>query len=235
MQRQNLTYRLNVDDQVASLQAMADKAGLAVERWMVGWASFVFMSGSVFAAFQERLMRHLGAAAQWLRELEASDGPVPGDVQRWAVDTVATWADGRVRDNAGVLLLDRTALAALAGGSTGARVRVRALAVEMLNRKLPIATVTPMLAALEATDPGRSAAFEDREGVQLARIDRRVGVRAGELLAATGAGSDKSVDAWLVALAEIHTGGLLATTDPSRFEQLAAHTWFPVTVVDVSG
>lgn len=235
MQRQNLTYRLNVDDQVAAAQGVVGQAKSALERWVIGYTSHSFDTSSARSLFEERRVRHLGAMARWLRDLEASDGSVPGEVQRWAADTVGAWAAGRVRDQAGVLLLDRSALAAFVVGPAPARDRVRSLAAEMLRLKRPIATVTPMLAALEATNPGTARPLAKGEAVYLERIDRRVGIRAGELLAATGAGPEKTLDAWLAALAELHTGGLVATAEPAGVEPFAAHTWFPLAVASVAG
>lgn len=53
-------------------------------------------------------------------------------------------------------------------------------------------------------------------------VDARVGVRAGQLLGRTRLGSEHAVDAFLVAVADIAGGALIATTDPSDLDRLAS-------------
>lgn len=124
-----------------------------------------------------------------------------------------------------MLLLDSEALSAVAHGPPSRRDRVRALIVEMRRRELPIATVAAVLAEVvrgRAADAGVFAALR-RERVEVYPVDSRVGVRAGQLLGRVGAGAEMAVDAFTVAVADLASGAVVATTDPRDFERLAAH------------
>lgn len=64
-------------------------------------------------------------------------------------------------------------------------------------------------------------------------MDTRVGVRAGQLLGATRAGSEMAVDAFMVAVADLAGGAVIATSDPKDIKRLAAHA-MKVAVADIS-
>ncbi|MGH3935309.1 MAG: PIN domain-containing protein [Pseudonocardiaceae bacterium] len=125
-----------------------------------------------------------------------------------------------------MLLLDSEALLAVAHGPASRRDRVRALIVEMRRRELPIATVAAVLAEVvrgRAADAGVFAGLR-RERVMVHPVDTRVGVRAGQLLGRVGAGSELAVDAFLIAVADLAGGAVVATVDLNDLQQLAAHT-----------
>lgn len=54
-------------------------------------------------------------------------------------------------------------------------------------------------------------------------VDTRVGVRAGQLLGTTGAGSESAVDAFIVAVADLAGGAVVATVDPAGLGLLAGY------------
>jgi predicted nucleic acid-binding protein len=125
-----------------------------------------------------------------------------------------------------MLLLDSEALSAVAQGPASRRDRVRALIVEMRRRELPIATVAAVLAEVvrgRAADAGVFAGLR-RERVMVHPVDSRVGVRAGQLLGRAGAGSEMAVDAFLIAVADLAGGAVVATVDLKDLRRLAAHT-----------
>jgi hypothetical protein len=64
-------------------------------------------------------------------------------------------------------------------------------------------------------------------------VDTRVGVRAGQLLGRVGAGSELAVDAFVVAVADLAGGAVIATADVSELERLAAHA-AAVVVADIN-
>lgn len=124
-----------------------------------------------------------------------------------------------------MLLLDSEALSAMASGPAGRRDRVRALVAEMRRRELPIGTVA---AALAEVVRGRAADTEvfaglRRERVEVHSVDTRVGVRAGQLLGAAKRGSELAVDAFVVAVADLAGGAIVATVDLDDMRLLAAH------------
>ncbi|MGQ0776995.1 MAG: PIN domain-containing protein [Pseudonocardiales bacterium] len=124
-----------------------------------------------------------------------------------------------------MLLLDSEALSAVAHGPASRRDRVRALIVEMRRRELPIATVAAVLAEVvrgRAADAGVFAGLR-RERVNVHSVDTRVGVRAGRLLGKAGAGSELAVDAFLIAVADLAGGAMVATVDLKDLRRLA-HT-----------
>ncbi len=134
-----------------------------------------------------------------------------------------------------MLLLDSEALSAITHGPAGRRDRVRALVAEMRRRELAVATVAAVLA--EVVD-GRSAdasvfAGLRRERVEVHPVDTRVGVRAGQLLGAVHAGSDVAVDAFVIAVADLAGGAVVATTDPVDLARLADHAT-AVIVADIT-
>jgi predicted nucleic acid-binding protein len=124
-----------------------------------------------------------------------------------------------------VLLLDSEAISALAHGSARRRDRVRALVAEMRRRNLPIGTVAAVLAEVvrgRAADAGIFAGLR-RERVEVHPVDTRVGVRAGQLLGKIRAGSDAAVDAFVIAVADLEGGAVVATVDAHDMTRLAAH------------
>ena len=62
-----------------------------------------------------------------------------------------------------------------------------------------------------------------RERVQVHPVDTRVGVRAGQLLGGARVESTLAVDAFLVAVADLAGGAVLATVDVDDLRRLAAH------------
>ncbi len=124
-----------------------------------------------------------------------------------------------------MLLLDSEALSSMAHGPALRRDRVRALITEMRRRELPVGTVAAVLAEVvrgRRRDAGIFAGLR-RERVQVFPIDTRAGVRAGQLLGAAGAGSELAIDAFLVAVAELQGGALVATVDTGDLDVLASH------------
>ncbi len=124
-----------------------------------------------------------------------------------------------------MLLLDSEALSALANGPAHRRDRVRALITEMRRRELPIGTVAAVLAEVVRGRPGDAGVFAGirRESVEVYPVDTRSGVRAGQLLGAVGAGSEMAVDAFVVAVADLAGGAVIATGAPHDMERLAAY------------
>lgn len=124
-----------------------------------------------------------------------------------------------------MLLLDSEALSAIAHGPDARRDRVRALVAEMRQRDLPVGTVAAVLAEVVRGRRADAAVFAGlrRDRVQVYPVDTRVGVRAGQLLGAARAGSELAVDAFVVAVADLAEGAVIATGDPSDFRRLSAH------------
>jgi predicted nucleic acid-binding protein len=125
-----------------------------------------------------------------------------------------------------VLLLDSEAISAVAHGPPQRRDRVRALVMEMRSRELPIATIAAVLAEVVRGRPADAGVFAGlrRERVEVHPVDTRVGVRAGQLLGAVGAGSEMAVDAFLVADADLRGGAVIATCDSDDLARLASPT-----------
>lgn len=96
--------------------------------------------------------------------------------------------------------------------------------MEMRSRDLPVATVAAILAEVVRGRPADAGVFAGlrRERVQVHPVDRRVGVRAGQLLGAVGAGSELAIDAFLVADADLRGGAVIATCDAVDLGRLAA-------------
>ena len=124
-----------------------------------------------------------------------------------------------------MLLLDSEALSAISRGPAQRRDRVRALVSEMRRRDLPVGTVAAILAEVVRGRPADAAVFAGlkRERVQVYPVDTRVGVRAGQLLGAARQGSVLAVDAFVVAVADLAGGGVIATVDADDLGRLAAH------------
>jgi len=124
-----------------------------------------------------------------------------------------------------MLLLDSEALSAISKGPAQRRDRVRALVAQMRSRDLPVGTVAAILAEVIRGRPADAEVFSGlrRERVQVYPVDTRVGVRAGQLLGASRRGSALAVDAFVVAVADLGGGGLVATVDVDDLELLASH------------
>lgn len=123
-----------------------------------------------------------------------------------------------------MLLLDSEAISAVARGPDHRRDRVRALVTEMRSRELPIATVAAILAEVVRGRPADAGVFSGlrRHRVEVHPVNTRVAVRAGEILAAIGAGSEMAVDAFLVADADLRGGAIIATCDLDDLSRLAS-------------
>lgn len=105
----------------------------------------------------------------------------------------------------------------------------------MRRRELPIGTVAAVLAEVVRGHPRDAGVFGGlrRERVEVYPVDTRVGVRAGRLLGAAAVGSERAVDAFVVAVGDLAGGALVATVDISDLELLAAHAT-NVVVADLS-
>lgn len=135
-----------------------------------------------------------------------------------------------------MLLLDSEALSAMARGPAARRDRVRALVQVMRRRELPVGTVAAVLAEVVVRGrPGDAGVFAGlrRERVEVHPVDTRVGVRAGQLLGAARAGSALAVDAFVVAVADLAGGAVVATVDVDDLGRLAAHATH-ITVADIT-
>ncbi len=123
-----------------------------------------------------------------------------------------------------MLLLDSEAISSVAHGPGLRRDRVRALVAEMRSRDLPIATVAAVLAEVVRGRPADTSVFAGlrRERVEVHPVDRRMGVRAGQLLGTVGAGTEIAIDAFLVADADLRGGAVIATCDPDDLRRLAS-------------
>ena len=124
-----------------------------------------------------------------------------------------------------MLLLDSEALSSIARGPAQRRNRVRALIAEMRTRGAPVGTVAAVLAEVVRGKPADAGVFAAlrRDRVEVHVVDARVGVRAGQLLGRLGAGSALAVDAFIVAVADLAGGAVIATTDTHDLRRLAAH------------
>lgn len=124
-----------------------------------------------------------------------------------------------------MLLLDSEALSAVAHGPRARRDRVRALVGEMRRRDLPVATVSVVLAEVVRGRAQDAAIFGTlhRERVLVRGVDMPVAVRAGRLLGKARFASDHAIDAFVVAVADLEGGALIATVDTDDLEVLAEH------------
>lgn len=124
-----------------------------------------------------------------------------------------------------MLLLDSEAISAIAHGPVARRDRVRALVQTMRDRERSIGAVAAVLAEVVRGRPGDAAVFAGlrRERVEVYPVDTRTAVRAGQLLGAVMAGSDLAVDAFVVAVADLAGGAVIATVDHADLAALATH------------
>lgn len=88
-----------------------------------------------------------------------------------------------------------------------------------------MATVAAVLAEMVRGHPRDAGVFAGlrRERVEVHPVDTRVGVRAGQLLGGAGMGSDQAIDAFIVAVADLAGGAVVATADTADLERLASH------------
>jgi hypothetical protein len=95
----------------------------------------------------------------------------------------------------------------------------------MRRRELPIATVSAVLAEVVRGRAADAAVFGGlrRERVLVHPVDTRTGVRAGQLLGAAKRSSEHAIDAFLVAVADLAGGAIIATIDVRALEGLAAY------------
>ncbi len=123
----------------------------------------------------------------------------------------------------------------IAHGPAARRERVRALIAEMQRRELPVGTVAAVRQMSWGGRPLDAGVFAGlrRERVEVHPVDGRVGVRAGQLLGAARSGSERAVDAFVVAVADLAGGAVIATGDPTHLVMLAAHA-SNVEVADIS-
>lgn len=123
-----------------------------------------------------------------------------------------------------MLLLDSEALSAIARGPVARRDRVRALVSAMRARGMSVGTVAAVLSEVVRGRRADAEVFAGlrRERVQVHPVDTRVGVRAGQLLGSAKGGSELAVDAFVVAVADLAGGGIIATVDVDDLERLAA-------------
>jgi predicted nucleic acid-binding protein len=124
-----------------------------------------------------------------------------------------------------MLLLDSEAISCVAHGPAVRRDRVRALIIEMRRRELSVATVAAVLAEVVRGRPRDAGVFSGlrRERVEVHPVDTRVGVRAGQLLGAAALGSEQAVDAFVVAVADLQGGAVIATVDKDDMERLGQY------------
>jgi predicted nucleic acid-binding protein len=135
-----------------------------------------------------------------------------------------------------MLLLDSEAISSIAHGPVVRRDRVRALVAEMRRRELPVGTAAAVLAEVVRGRAQDAAVFAGlrRERVEVYPVDTRVGVRAGQLLGSIGAGSERAIDSFIVAVADLAGGAVIATVDVGDVELLAGYASH-VVVADIRG
>ncbi len=135
-----------------------------------------------------------------------------------------------------MLLLDSEAISAVAHGPVARRDRVRALVAQMRTRELPVGTVAAVLAEVVRGRPRDAGVFAGlrRERVEVYPVDARAGVRAGQLLGRVAAGSELSIDAFIVAVADLAGGAVVATVDVADLRRLASHAT-NVAIADLDG
>jgi predicted nucleic acid-binding protein len=134
-----------------------------------------------------------------------------------------------------MLILDSEGVSAIVHGPVGRQQKVRALIQEMRSEGRAIGTVAAVLAEVVRGRPADAEVFAAlrRERVDVRPVDRRVVIRAGQLLGRIGSGSELAVDAFVVAVAELAGGAVVATTD-GRDVRLLAESARHVRVVDIS-
>lgn len=126
------------------------------------------------------------------------------------------------------LTLDAEQVAALRElvGARSLSAGVDAAVAAYVTRMRHLAAVEEWLAEMERAGMRRSR-------VEVRDVDARVGVRAGQLLGRVRAGSELAVDAFVVAVADLAGGAVVATGDPEDLERLAVHAT-RVTIADAT-
>jgi predicted nucleic acid-binding protein len=124
-----------------------------------------------------------------------------------------------------MLLLDSEAISCIAHGPRERRDRVRALIAVARRGNRSVGTVAAVLAEVVRGHPRDAAVFGGlrRERVEVHRVDTRVAVRAGQLLERSDLSSADAIDAFVVAVADLLGGAVIATVDPADLGRLAAH------------
>jgi len=143
-------------------------------------------------------------------------------------------ADTRVRP----LILDSEALSLLARPEPGSRRVMAAVKAAARNGRGPL--VPAVVLAEQYRSRSRVAAVNsvlDRRElvVEVIDTDRSLANYVGGVLSASGADSSDMVDAHCVAVAVVHGGGTILTSDVGDVERLAApyHPGLPVTAAQV--
>jgi len=122
-----------------------------------------------------------------------------------------------------MLLLDSEAISAEAHGPALRRQAVRAAIAAARDREEPIATSAAVLTEVvrgTPRDAGIHAALR-RERIAVIAVDGTVATRAGRLLEAIGSGSERAVDAFLVATGDPAQSARVLTCDLEDIRRLA--------------
>ena len=125
-----------------------------------------------------------------------------------------------------MLLLDSEALSALAHGKPKQRFEsVRALVSQARAGEHVVSTSAAVLAEVIRGRRADAAVFGSirRDEVDLYPVDTQTAVRAGQLMGAARMGSEHAVDAFVVALGDLHGGAVVATVDTGDVGRLAQH------------
>jgi predicted nucleic acid-binding protein len=95
----------------------------------------------------------------------------------------------------------------------------------MREREQPVATVSAVLAEVVHGRQQDAAVFNAvrRDRVDVYSVDPQVGVRAGQLMGAARMNSAHAVDAFVVAVADVQGGAIIATVDSDDMGRLAQH------------
>jgi len=94
----------------------------------------------------------------------------------------------------------------------------------MRRRELPLGPSPPFLRRwYGGTRATRAFGGLRRERVQVHPVDTRVGIRADQLLGGARSGSERAIDSFIVVVADLAGGQVIATVDPSGLERSAAH------------
>jgi predicted nucleic acid-binding protein len=136
----------------------------------------------------------------------------------------------------GSVVLDNTALAALAGPKGPDKETVRAALTAALRRQSDVVVPSVVLAEMYR---GRhhnqvvDACLSRETGLRIRDTDRPLARLVGGVLAGAGVGSEYMVDAHVVAAAVESGGGVCLTSDPEDLTALSA-AYPHVTVVNIN-
>lgn len=134
------------------------------------------------------------------------------------------------------LILDSEALSLLASPGAGSHDVMAAVKAAALNGRGPM--VPAVVLAEHYRSHSRVAAINallERRGlvIEIVDTDRTFAKYVGGVLGASGADSRDMVDAHCVAVAVIHGGGTVLTSDVEDLERLAAPFHHPITIAKV--